>query len=133
MEGQLGRIKEISRSKTGKHGSCKLTIKCANVMKSNKTLMYMCTSQDDVSVFEPPQTAWRLAACDPREGTALLKGDQGAELLLTPDKETLAALRQALQEQEEEGDEEPLECTVLSWAGKHVVLRTAKQKALKRR
>jgi translation elongation factor P/translation initiation factor 5A len=124
VDQKLARVKEISRSKTGKHGSCKLTLKCCNVFKQNKTIMHMTNSQDDLAVFTPPQESWELRAADVREGTAEFKrGDETITLAL--DRETLVTLQESLDERE------AMECTVLSWRGKHTLLRVAKQKAPK--
>ena len=126
MDDKLARIKEISRSKTGKHGSCKLTVKCSNVFKQNKTVMHMLNSQDDVSVFAPPQQSWQLAACHVREGAAeFRRGEDSVALAL--DRDTLETLQQSLD------DRTPLDCTLLSWKGKHTLLRVAKHKDPKRR
>lgn len=126
VDQKLARVKEISRSKTGKHGSCKLTIKCTNVFKQNKTIMHMTNSQDDVAVFTPPQESWELAACDVREGLAeFRRGTDKISLAL--DRDTLEQLQESLD------DNAPLDCTVLSWKGKHALIRTAKQKAPKKK
>jgi translation elongation factor P/translation initiation factor 5A len=126
VDDKLARIKEISRSKTGKHGSCKLTLKCSNVFKQNKTIMHMTNSQDDLAVFTPPQEPWELRAADVREGTAeFRKGEETITLAL--DRDTLVTLQESL----DEGT--AMECTVLSWKGKHTLLRVAKAKAPKGR
>ena len=111
----------MTKSKTGKHGSAKCHLKCTDVF-SGKNLFALLGSQDKVEVVRPDVSQeYMLTEVPDREGTALFqRGEE--ELELTPTKEQLAALAEAL-----ERDEDPL-CSILEWKGRHVLLRVAKRK-----
>lgn len=124
---KLGRVREISRSKTGKHGGCKLSIKCTDAF-SGKTLMHMSNSQDTLVIAEPPKTSVRLLEVPPKTTTAVFTmpgNDEGRLTLSVPDRDMLELMQEA-------EDKRGLDCTVMSWRNRHVLVRVTKIKDKRR-
>jgi len=85
--------------------------------------MHMCNSQDQLLVVEPAVSAWTALECFPKDGRAhLARGER--RCVVDADRETLEEL---------EENKELLECAVLEWNGKSVLLRVTRAKETKKR
>jgi translation elongation factor P/translation initiation factor 5A len=126
VDGQLGKVKEITKSKTGKHGGCKCNIKCKNVF-NGKNIFTIMGSQDDVAVLQPQRTCdWTISEIPDREGTCVFINEQREEVTLKLDKTTLRELQEYLD------DDQDLEIALLEYKDQYALQRVVPRKELKK-
>ena len=115
------RFSELSTSKTGKHGGCKVSIMCKCAL-TGKNIVAVRSSQDSLDVIQPVMLLdHTLIEVPDRKGTAVFIREDD-EIVVEPTKDELAALQAAL-----EHDEDP-QCSILEWNGKYKLMRIARRK-----
>lgn len=119
----LCKVKLIRKSKTGKHGGCKVHIRAKDIF-SGKQVEAMMASQDDIDVIKPNTTyGWALVTIDYDDDEPVVE--------LKREECTLRLNPGPLLEELEDAQHLPLECTVVHWRGKHVLTRVVHSKPSK--
>ena len=126
VDGHLGKIKTITKSKTGKHGGCKCNIKCKDVF-SGKNIFTIMGSQDMVTVLNPSRTNdWMIEEIPDREGTCVFTNEAGEEVTLELPKDTLGDLQEYFDEDQD------VEITLLEYKNQYCFQRVVARKEVKK-
>jgi len=121
-EEQLGRVKAIRKSKTGKHGGCKIAVRCQDVF-TKRNVDVMVGSQDDVVITNPKKiNGWKCVDLRTKE--------READFELDDKKITLRVCEDDLAELQDE-DWDLMEVTMIEFQDRHCISRINRVKAVK--